>query len=199
MARTKGLFPFTGTLEVASTAPLDARLLVKTKADLLLEDTWKNGSSIYLYNHIVVTVEDVEGQFMLTNYDPLTTPTAYQTEANWIRLDTKGLEIIDSLNSNSTTNALSANQGKVLSNKITTEIQNLKKDLGTVYSYKGSVGSYDALQSITSPKAGDVYNVVEAHDNVPAGTNYAYTPEGTWDALGGTINFDSVLSWKEFN
>lgn len=88
MARTKGTFPFTGTLEVASTAPLDARLLVKTKADLMLEDTWKNGNSIYLYNHIVVTVEDVEGQFMLTNYDPTTTPTAYQNEANWVRLDT---------------------------------------------------------------------------------------------------------------
>lgn len=41
MARTKGIFPFTGTLEVASTAPLDARLLVKTKADLMLEGTWK--------------------------------------------------------------------------------------------------------------------------------------------------------------
>lgn len=89
MARTKGIFPFTGTLEVASTAPLDARLLVKTKADLMLEDTWKNGNSIYLYNHIVVTVEDVEGQFMLTNYDPTTAPTAYQNEANWVRLDTK--------------------------------------------------------------------------------------------------------------
>lgn len=88
MARTKGTFPFTGTLEVASTAPLDARLLVKTKADLMLEDTWKNGNSIYLYNHIVVTVEDVEGQFMLTNYDPTTAPTAYQNEANWVRLDT---------------------------------------------------------------------------------------------------------------
>lgn len=88
MARTKGIFPFTGTLEVASTAPLDARLLVKTKADLMLEDTWKNGNSIYLYNHIVVTVEDVEGQFMLTNYDPTTAPTAYQNEANWVRLDT---------------------------------------------------------------------------------------------------------------
>ena len=88
MARTKGTFPFTGTLEVASTAPLDARLLVKTKADLMLEDTWKNGNSIYLYNHIVVTVEDVEGQFMLTNYDPTTAPTAYQNEANCVRLDT---------------------------------------------------------------------------------------------------------------
>lgn len=199
MARTKGIFPFTGTLEVATTAPLDARLLVKTKADLMLEDTWKNGNSIYLYNHIVVTVEDVEGQFMLINYNPATAPTAYQNEANWVRLDTKGLKIIDSLDSTSTTNALSANQGKVLSNKITTEISNLKKDLGTVYSYKGSVDSYSNLQSVTSPKPGDVYNVVNGQGNVPAGTNYAYTPEGTWDALGGTIDVDSLLAWKEID
>lgn len=199
MARTKGIFPFTGTLEVATTAPLDARLLVKTKADLMLEDTWKNGNSIYLYNHIVVTVEDVEGQFMLTNYNPATAPTAYQNEANWVRLDTKGLKIIDSLDSTSTTNALSANQGKVLSNKITTEISNLKKDLGTVYSYKGSVNSYAMLQGIESPKPGDVYNVVNGYNNVPDGTNYAYTPDGTWDALGGTIDVDALLAWKEID
>lgn len=197
MARNKGIFPFTGTLEVATTAPLDARLLVQTKADLMLEDTWKNGDSIYLYNHIVVTVEDVEGQYMLINYNPVSAATAYKDEDNWVRLDAKGLEIIDSLNSTSTTNALSANQGKILNNKITTEIANLKKDLGTVYSYKGSVDSYANLQSITSPKPGDVYNVVKEYNNVPAGTNYAYTPTGTWDALGGTIDLDSVLSWKE--
>ena len=199
MARTKGIFPFTGTLEVASTAPLDARLLVKTKADLMLEDTWKNGNSIYLYNHIVVTVEDVEGQFMLTNYDPTTAPTAYQNEANGGGGDTKGLKIIDSLDSTSTTNALSANQGKVLSYKITTEILNLKKDLGTVYSYKGSVNSYAMLQGIQSPKPGDVYNVVSGYNNVPDGTNYAYTPDGTWDALGGTIDIAALLSWKEID
>lgn len=199
MARTKGTFPFTGTLEVASTAPLDARLLVKTKADLMLEDTWKNGNSIYLYNHIVVTVEDVEGQFMLTNYDPTTAPTAYQNEANWVRLDTKGLKIIDSLDSTSTTNALSAHQGKVLNDKITRGLADLKQDLGTVYSYKGSVNSYSDLQSVTSPKPGDVYNVVNEQGNVPAGTNYAYTPDGTWDALGGTIDIAALLSWKEID
>lgn len=199
MARTKGIFPFTGTLEVASTAPLDARLLVKTKADLMLEDTWKNGNSIYLYNHIVVTVESEEGQFMLTKYDPATAPTAYQTEANWVRLDTKGLKIIDSLDSTSASNALSAHQGKVLNDKITKGLADLKQDLGTVYSYKGSVDSYTNLQGITSPKPGDVYNVVKGYGNVPAGTNYAYTPEGTWDALGGTIDVDSLLTWKELS
>ena len=136
---------------------------------------------------------------MLTNYDPTTAPTAYQNEANWVRLDTKGLKIIDSLDSTSTTNALSANQGKVLSDKITIEILNLKKDLGTVYSYKGSVNSYAMLQGIESPKPGDVYNVVSGYNNVPDGTNYAYTPDGTWDALGGTIDVAAILSWKEID
>ena len=55
------------------------------------------------------------------------------------------------------------------------------------------------LQGIQSPKPGDVYNVVSGYNNVPDGTNYAYTPDGTWDALGGTIDIAAILSWKEID
>lgn len=58
--------------------------------------------------------------------------------------------------------------------------------LGTIYTYVGSVDTYDELPS-SGVSAGAVYNVVQAHDNVPAGTNYAWTGS-SWDALGGTID-----------
>lgn len=59
----------------------------------------------------------------------------------------------------------------------------LKSDLTTVYRYKGSVASVDALPA-TGNTVGDVYNV--EGDN---GQNYAWT--GTaWDALGGSITIE---------
>ena len=58
----------------------------------------------------------------------------------------------------------------------------LKADLTTVYRYKGTVASVDALP--TTAEVGDVYNV--EGDN---GQNYAWT--GTsWDALGGSIQIE---------
>lgn len=59
----------------------------------------------------------------------------------------------------------------------------LKSDLTTVYRYKGSVASVDALPT-TGNTVGDVYNV--EGDN---GQNYGWT--GTaWDALGGSIQIE---------
>lgn len=50
--------------------------------------------------------------------------------------------------------------------------------------YKGSVATYADLPA--SPSAGDMYNVVAAYGDYPAGTNWAWT--GTvWDALGGSF------------
>lgn len=47
--------------------------------------------------------------------------------------------------------------------------------------YKGSC-TYAQLPA--NPAVGDMWNVTDAHDNYPPGTNYAWT--GTaWDALGG--------------
>jgi hypothetical protein len=56
--------------------------------------------------------------------------------------------------------------------------------LGGVYKFKGPVATYADLPS-TGVSAGWVYNIVDT------GKNYAYTPEGTWDDLGGTVDLSS--------
>ena len=64
----------------------------------------------------------------------------------------------------------------------------IKNKVASVYTYKGST-TYANLPSNAS--TGDVWNVTDAHDNVPAGTNYAATVSDTgvvtWDALAGDI------------
>lgn len=60
----------------------------------------------------------------------------------------------------------------------------LKSDLAGIYTYKGSVATYDALPT-TDLTNGDVYNV-ESN-----GMNYAWT--GTdWDDLGGSFSVSSI-------
>ena len=56
--------------------------------------------------------------------------------------------------------------------------------------YKGSC-EYAELPE--EPATGDVWNVTDAHDNVPAGTNYAWNGE-SWDALAGSVDLSPYLT-----
>lgn len=65
MARTKGSYSLAGTLEVLADAPADARLQVKTVADLTA-----NGSFPYKYVGMIVSVETTHEAYMLIGSDP---------------------------------------------------------------------------------------------------------------------------------
>lgn len=65
----------------------------------------------------------------------------------------------------------------------------LKTDIAGAYHFKGSVANQAALPS-TGNTTGDVYNVEVKSDYGPAGTNVAWTAEGTWDSLGGNFSID---------
>ena len=111
-------------------------------------------------------------------------------------------------------NLTHTNNGKI--NQLKTEVDNLKNNVvskdttdlenyytkdqtytkdevnskvTSVYKYKGSVQTYADLPTENN-QAGDVWNVIEKYESYPAGTNFAWTPDGTWDALGGTIEVD---------
>ena len=94
-------------------------------------------------------------------------------------------------------NSIEAVDGKVgtLSGNVHTRIEGLKTDLtdtinekvATAYRFQGSC-TYAELASKEKVN-GYVWNVTDAHDNVPAGTNYAWSEEeNKWDALGGIVD-----------
>ena len=188
MARNKGTFKFAANFEVKAQEAIDPRVVVDSKADLINKETWPyDGETIYLYNGLIVAVVADKSMYMLVDKTKVT-ETDY---SGWKQLDVSAaqtVEIIDNLTSQSTTAALSANQGKVLNDKITS----LQTKLTAIFTYKGTKATYAELEEVESPTVGDVYNVEEAHEGVPAGTNYVWN--GTaWDALAGTVDLSGYV------
>lgn len=58
--------------------------------------------------------------------------------------------------------------------------------LSTVYTYKGTVNTYEDLPE-SGKTVGFVYNVVSGNGTTPPGTNYAWNGSA-WDALGGSVD-----------
>lgn len=105
--------------------------------------------------------------------------------------------INNTLTSTSTSEALSAAQGKALNDRIS--------GLGNVYRVKGTKTNLSDVIALTDAKVGDVWNVTNAFTlgdkPYPANTNVvcitATSPsghgEGNWDPLGGTVNLSTYV------
>lgn len=188
MARNKGTFAFAANFEVKAQEALDPRVVVDSKADLINKETWPyDGETIYLYNGLIVAVVADKSMYMLIDK----TKVLESDYSGWKQLDVSAaqtVEIIDNLTSQSTTAALSANQGRILDGKIT----DLQSKLTAIFTYKGTKATYEELEAVEYPTVGDVYNVEAAHNNVPAGTNWVWN--GTdWDALAGTVDLSGYV------
>lgn len=85
--------------------------------------------------------------------------------------------------------------------------------LGSIYTVKGSVDTYEDLALIPSPNEGDIYNVINAQGTegtpgyVPPGTNYVFIADqnasnvqgGHWDQMGGTTDLTNYYDKTEIN
>lgn len=84
MARERGTFNFSASLEVKKQAPLDARQTYITYKELTQQSTWVDSDGkVWLFKGLVVPV-NYNGQnalFMLIN------PDAYTSISSWIRID----------------------------------------------------------------------------------------------------------------
>lgn len=64
--------------------------------------------------------------------------------------------------------------------------------IGAPITYEGQVIDYGSLPS-AGVKKGHMYNVVAAHDNIPAGTNYVWNG-AAWDPMTGQIDLSPFLT-----
>lgn len=106
--------------------------------------------------------------------------------------------INNTLTSTSTSEALSAAQGKALNDRIS--------GLGNVYRVKGTKGTIEEVYNISAnAKLGDVWNITSAFTiggkPYPANTNVvciaewstSTTPQNNWDPLGGTVDLSTYV------
>lgn len=105
--------------------------------------------------------------------------------------------INNTLTSTSTSEALSAAQGKALNDRIS--------GLGSVYRVKGTKTNLSDVLALTNARVGDVWNVTNAFTlggkPYPANTNVVCVTatsssdhdEGNWDPLGGTVNLSTYV------
>ena len=91
-----------------------------------------------------------------------------------------------------TTSTVSSNgSGLVIASDVKSYVDSaVNTAVSSALKYKGSC-TYAELPE--EPATGDVWNVTDAHDNVPAGTNYAWNGE-SWDALAGSVDLSPYLT-----
>ena len=190
MARNKGGFVFASNFEVKLKEALDPRVAVSAKADLINKETWPyDGDTVYLYNGLIVSAGS-DGVFRLIDVNKVLNTDF----SGWERIDSASVEklgIADNLESDSSLEALSARQGKILMNEINT----LSGKLTGVYTYRGSKATFAELP-VEGLIPGDVWNVEEKVGNHPAGTNWAWTGEA-WDALAGSIDLSAYYTSEQ--
>ncbi len=193
MARTKGSVAFPFNFEIGAQSPMDARLVVASKADLIAASTY---SAKNYYKGMQVVVADTQEVYILKDVSKITS----SDYSGWTRVDGRGskVEVIDNLTSSSTTAALSARAGKALNDRIS--------GLGNVYRVKGTKSAIEEVYDISADaKLGDVWNITSAFtiggNPYPANTNVvciaewstSTTPQNNWDPLGGTVNLSTYV------
>ena len=193
MARTKGSVAFPFNFEIGAQSPMDARLVVASKADLIAASTY---SAKNYYKGMQVVVANTQEVYILKDVSKITS----SDYSGWTRVDGGGskVTVIDNLTSSSTTAALSAAQGKALNDRIS--------GLGNVYRVKGTKSTIKEVYDISADaKLGDVWNITSAFTiggkPYPANTNVvctaewstSTTPQNNWDPLGGTVDLSTYV------
>lgn len=195
MAIEKGDIRTSVNYEVMAKKPLDARELKPTKASLFDKESWSyDGSSIYIYDGMQVFVEDEKKTYVLVDASKFDTEEGWELLGTGASSEMEQVAVIDSLDSLLTDAALSANQGRILSERI----EEVAGEATKIYSIKGST-KYAELP-MTGNKVGDVYNITDTFTlggvSYPAGTNVVWDGSN-WDALGGSIDLSAYAKTEE--
>lgn len=180
MARNKGIFTFAANFQVKAAEALDPRVVVENKAELINKETWPyDGETLYLYNGLIVAVSADKSLYMLVDK----TKALESDYSGWKQLDAAAaavVEIIDNLTSERTDAALSAKQGKVLGDRVTS----LESKVTAIFTFKGTKGTVAKLPNDDSQQVGDVWHVTE--------NNGEYVWDGSkWELLGLSVDLSN--------
>lgn len=184
MARERGTFNFSASLEVKKQAPLDARQTYITYEELTQQSTWVDSDGkVWLFKGLIVPVNynEQNALFMLIN------PDAYTSTSSWVRVDGNGGESpiysinnINTITTNSTKEDVVAVLGKYNDFKAAFESNKLIQVLNKNYNVAASVehaGEFEVAGTF----------IIKFRSNIqgnPVIAKYAFNHDGTdWNPI----------------
>lgn len=189
MARERGTFNFSASLEVKKQAPLDARQTYITYEELTQQSTWVDSDGkVWLFKGLVVPV-NYNGQhalFMLTN------PDDYTSTSSWVRIDGAGVESsiysinnITTLKTNSTKENVVEVLGKYNDFKAAFESNKLIQVLSESYNVIASVEHLGDFES----NGTFLIKYRSNHQGNPVIAEYSFAHNGTdWSPTNVVVN-----------
>ena len=179
MARERGTFNFSASLEVKKQAPLDARQTYITYEELTQQATWVDtDGKVWLFKGLVVPV-NYSGQnalFMLIN------PDAYTSTSSWVRVDGAGAK-----------SNVYILPGDIKDININTNPEGLEIVLGNYLNLKNAVLSKNIIVTGTS-----ILNVVIAGiDGLSVVIEYMYFGEDKISKYQYFLRVDEYYKWKQ--
>lgn len=185
MARERGTFNFSASLEVKKQAPLDARQTYIDYKELIQEATWKDSDNkVWLFKGLTVPV-NYNGEhalFMLTN------PDNYTSSLSWIRVDGAGAESNVYILPGDIKN-LSAQSEKPQIDSILGRFTDFDKAFTNNKIILGSSSSHKFIISVTKESSYYGFNFIEFNNDV--GTIFYIEvryENSRWKATGAVTN-----------
>ena len=174
--RAQGVAAFAVNFEPGGQAPLDARLLVPTKADLVNAKTYAGKN---YYKGMMVVVEDTQEVYVLKDVSKVSS----SDYSGWKRVDAGAAAktpVENSLSSTSSTSALSAAMGKKLQDEKLS-----KTEASNTYATKSELSSHTGNNN-------NPHGVTKDQVGLSNVTNDAQVKRSEMGKAGGVATLDSV-------
>lgn len=196
MARERGTFNFSASLEVKKQAPLDARQTYIDYSELIQEATWKDSDNkVWLFKGLTVPV-NYNGEhalFMLTN------PDNYTSTSSWIRVDGAGVESNVYILPGDIKN-LSAQSKKPQIDSILGEFTDFDEAFTNNKIILGSSDTHKFIIAVTKERSYYDLHFIQFHDNIGIIFYIEVGYENSeWKATGAVTNnvYNQIANYRD--
>lgn len=196
MARERGTFNFSASLEVKKQAPLDARQTYITYEELTQRSTWVDtDGKVWLFKGLIVPV-NYNGQnalFMLIN------PNAYTSTSSWVRVDGAGAESNVYILPGDIKN-LSVQSEKLQINSILGEFTDFDEAFTNNKIILGSSDTHKFIISVTKESSYYGLNFIEFNNDIGSIFYIEVGYENSeWKATGAVTNsvYNQIASYED--
>ena len=196
MARERGTFNFSASLEVKKQAPLDARQTYITYEELTQQSTWVDSDGkVWLFKGLIVPVNynEQNALFMLIN------PDAYTSTSSWVRVDGAGAESNVYILPGDIKN-LSAQSEKLQINSILGEFTDFDEAFTNNKIILGSSNTHKFIISVTKASSYYGLNFIEFNNDIGS---IFYIEVGyknsEWKATGAVTNnvYNQIANYED--